>query len=66
MVVKFEPGCRISTHRGIGSAISASIQAAYPDYLISSTDYTASSTITNTAFTSDIKSNYGCAGRQGD
>ena len=46
---------RLSTVRGVGSAISETIQAKHSDYLINGTDYTASSAIAGTAFTGGIK-----------
>ncbi len=50
--------------RGVGSAISASIQAKHSDYLINGTDYTASSAVAGTSFTDGIKVTTGVPGER--
>jgi MSHA pilin protein MshA len=46
---------KLSTARGIGSAIAASIQAEHSDYLINATVYTMADVLTGISFTGGIK-----------
>jgi len=52
-----EPGCRISHERGIGSAISATIQAKHSDFLNNAVPYTLDDVLADTSFTGGITYN---------
>jgi MSHA pilin protein MshA len=45
---------QLSSARGVGSAISGSIQAAHSDFLINGTPYTMASVLDGTAFTGGV------------
>ena len=54
-VVGLGNSAKLSTAKGIGSAIAASIQAEHSDYLINATAYTMADVLAGISFTGGIK-----------